>query len=186
VLSQLGAALDSPDRFLRYHAAVERRVTDLGIPSTFLRPNLYFQGLFAFAGGIASEHRFGAPIGDAEVSAIDVRDIGAVAAAALSEPGHAGRTYTLTGPRSLTHNEIAKALGAALGREVTFVDMSPDAFAQVLVGLLPQWQIDGLVEDYAHYRRGEAANTTTTVEDVVGRPAITVEQFAVDYADRFR
>jgi uncharacterized protein YbjT (DUF2867 family) len=186
VLSQLGATMDSPDRFLRYHAAVERRVADLGIPYTFLRPNLYFQGLFAFAAGIASEHRFGAPIGDAEVSAIDVRDIGAVAAAALSESGHTGRTYTLTGPRPITHTEIAQALGVALGREVAFVDMSPEAFAQVLTGILPDWQIDGLVEDYAHYRRGEAAAATTTVHDIIGRPGITIEQFAADYADRFR
>jgi uncharacterized protein YbjT (DUF2867 family) len=186
VLSQLGAAMDSPDRFLRYHAAVERRVTDLGIPYTFLRPNLYFQGLFGFAAGIASEHHFGAPIGDAEISAIDVRDIGAVAAAVLGEPGHTGKTYTLTGPRPITHTEIAQALGAALGRDVAFIDMSPEDFAQVLVGILPDWQIDGLVEDYAHYRRGEAAATTTTVLDIIGRPGITIEQFAVDYADRFR
>jgi uncharacterized protein YbjT (DUF2867 family) len=186
VLSQLGAAIDSPVRFLRYHAAVEQRVLDLGLPYTFLRPNLYFQGLFAFAAGIASGSPFGAPIGDAQVSAIDVRDIGAVAAAALSESSHTGRTYTLTGPRPVTHPEIAQALGAALGREVTFVDIPPEAFAQSLAGLLPDWQIGGLVEDYAHYRRGEAAAATTTVEDITGRPAIAIEQFASDYADRFR
>jgi len=186
VLSQLGASMDSPDRFLRYHAAVERRVEDLKLPYTFLRPNLYFQGLFNFAAGIASDRRFGAPIGDAQISAIDVRDIGAVAAAALSEPGHTEQTYTLTGPRPITHSEIARALSAALGHEVTFVDMPAEAFAQVLTGILPDWQIDGLVEDYAHYRRGEATAATTTVEDVTGRPPISIEQFAIDYADRFR
>ena len=74
----------------RYHAAVERHVRDLGIASTFLRPNLFFQGLFAFAGPIAAQGHFYAPIGEARVSAIDVRDIAAVAATTLTEAGHEG------------------------------------------------------------------------------------------------
>jgi uncharacterized protein YbjT (DUF2867 family) len=185
VLSQLGARADSPVRFLRYHANVEQRVAELGLSHTFLRPNLYFQGLLNFAAGIASDGQFGAPIGEAEVSAIDVRDIGAVAAAVLSESGHTNQTYTLTGPRAVTHAEMAKALGAAIGREVNFVDLTPEVFSQLLVGILPDWQIEGLIEDYAHYRRGEAAAVTTAVEDVAGRPPHSFEQFAADYADRF-
>jgi uncharacterized protein YbjT (DUF2867 family) len=51
-LSQLGADESSPVRFRRWHAAVERRVRELGVGYTFLRPNLFFQGLFAFAGTI--------------------------------------------------------------------------------------------------------------------------------------
>jgi len=185
VLSQLGAELDSPVRFLRYHAAVERRVAELGLGYTFLRPNLYFQGLFAFAPVIAADGRFGAPIGDAPVSAIDVRDIGAVAAAVLSEAGHAGQTYTLTGPRPVTHAEMAQALTAATGRQVSFTDVPPEDFAASLAGILPAWQVDGLLEDYAHYRRGEAAAVSAAVADITGRPAIGVERFAADYADRF-
>ena len=96
VLSQLGAEEGSPVRFLRYHAAVEQHVRDVGIPYTFLRPNLFFQGLLTVAGSIAAEGRLYAPIGDAKVSAVDVRDIAAVAAVALTEPGHEGATYTLT------------------------------------------------------------------------------------------
>ena len=92
VLSQLGADLHSPVRFLRYHAAVEQHVRNLGIAYTFLRPNLFFQGLLAFARPIAAKGRFYAPIGDAAVSAVDVRDIAAVAAITLTEPGHEGAT----------------------------------------------------------------------------------------------
>jgi uncharacterized protein YbjT (DUF2867 family) len=75
VLSQLGADEQSPVRFLRYHAAVERHIRDLGTGYTFLRPNLFFQGLLAFARTIAADSRFYAPIGDAAISAVDVRDI---------------------------------------------------------------------------------------------------------------
>jgi len=185
VLSQLAADEGSPVRFLRYHAVVEQHVRDLGIPHTFLRPNLFFQGLLAFAGSISAEGRFYAPIGDATVSAVDVRDIAAVAAVALTEPGHQGATYTLTGPASITHAQIAAALTAALGREVTFTDVPPEAFAGSLRGILPPWQVEGLLEDYAHYRRGEAALVSPAVAEITGRPPRDVQQFARDYAPAF-
>jgi len=186
VLSQLAAGEHTPVRFLRYHAAVEQHVRDLGIPFTFLRPNLFFQGLLAFAGPIAAEGRFYAPVGDATVSAVDVRDIAAVAAITLTEHGHEGATYTLTGPAPVTHAQIAAALTDALGREVTFTDVPADAFADSLRGILPPWQVDGLLEDYAHYRRGEAAAVSPAVTEITGRPATDVWQFARDYARAFR
>jgi len=185
VLSQLAAAEDSPVRFLRYHAVVERHVRDLGIGYTFLRPNLFFQGLLALAKPIAAEGRFFAPIGDAPVSAVDVRDIADVAAATLTQAGHEGATYTLTGPAAVTHAEMATALSAALGREITFTDVPPEAFAESLHGVLPPWQVEGLLEDYAHYRRGEAAMVSTAVAEVTGHPAMDFAQFARDYAPAF-
>jgi uncharacterized protein YbjT (DUF2867 family) len=184
VLSQLGSRADSPVRFLRYHAAVEEHVRACGVDFTFLRPNLFFQGLFAVAASIA-DGVLPAPIGEAGVSAVDVRDIAAVAAAALTEDAHSRATYTLTGPRALTHAEMAAALSTATGRPVRFVDVPPADFAAALRGVLPPWQVDGLLEDYAHYARGEASEVTTAIPDVVGRPAIAFEQFAADYADRF-
>jgi uncharacterized protein YbjT (DUF2867 family) len=185
-LSQLAADEASPVRFLRYHAAVERRIRALGIGATFLRPNLYFQGLLALAGPIREQSQFFAPIGDARVSAVDVRDIAAVAAAALTEPGHEGATYTITGPAAVTHAEIADAIGAGIGREVTFVDVPPEAFAAALRGALPDWQVAGLLEDYVHYARGEAAAVLPTVPDVTGRAARPVAEFAKDHAESFR
>jgi len=185
-LSQLAADEASPVRFLRYHAAVERRIRELGIEFTFLRPNLFFQGLLAMSGPIREQSRFFAPIGDARISAVDVRDIAAVAATALTESGHDGATYTITGPAALTHTEIAEAIGAVVGREITFVDVPPETFADGLRGVLPDWQVAGLLEDYAHYHRGEAGEVLPTVEKVTGHPPRTVAEFAHDYADSFR
>jgi uncharacterized protein YbjT (DUF2867 family) len=185
VLSQLAADQHSPVRFLRYHAVVEQHVRDLGIAYTFLRPNLYFQGLLAFARSISAEGRFYAPIGDTPVSAVDVRDIAAVAAIALTEPGHEGVTYTLTGPEPITYGQIATALTATIGRDVTYIDVPPEAFAASLRGILPPWQVEGLLEDYAHYRRGEAASVSPAVAEITGRPPTDVRQFARDYAAAF-
>lgn len=185
-LSQLAANERSPVRFLRYHAAVERRIRELGIGYTFLRPNLYFQGFLAFAATIAQAGRFFAPIGSARVSAVDVRDIAAVAAVAMTEPGHVNKTYTITGPSAVTHAEIGAAIGAAIGRDISFVDVPPEDFSKALSGLgVPTWQVDGLVEDCAHYARGEASEVSSAVRDVSGAEPRDVTTFARDYASAF-
>lgn len=184
LLSQYAARADSPVRFLRWHAEVEAHLQNLGIDHTVLRPNLYLQALLGFAGTIAHGW-FAAPIGDAAVSAIDIRDIADAAAAVLAGPGHAGRTYTLTGPRAVTHAEIARALSETTGREITFHDSSADEFTTALSGVLPPWQLDGLAEDYAHYARGEAAEVHTSVADLTGHPARDLTDFATDYAAAF-
>jgi hypothetical protein len=85
-------------------------------------PNLFFHGLLAPTSPIREHSQFFAPIGDAPVSAVDVRDIAAVAATALTEPGHDSATYTITRPAAITHTEIADAIGAAVGRKITFVE----------------------------------------------------------------
>jgi len=95
-LSQLHADANSPVRFLRYHAVVEEAISSSGFAFTHLRPNLYMQGLLGFRSSIAAEGRFFAPVGDARVSIVDVRDIAAVAAAALTEHGHQGNTSLLS------------------------------------------------------------------------------------------
>ena len=126
------ADFDTPETILRSHAAVERRVVELGLRHTFLRPNLFFHGLYAMAGLIAATGRFVASIGDAKVSAIDVRDIADVAVAALTDEVAPNRTLTLTGPRAVTHAEMAQALSEGQGREIGFDDIDPAAFAQLL------------------------------------------------------
>jgi len=122
-LSQLHATKDSPVRFLRYHAVVEEAIASSGMAFTHLRPNLYMQSLVGFRASIASQGSFFAPAGDARVSVVDVRDIAAVATAALTRTGHEGKFYDLTGPVALTHAEMASQLSEALGKQIRFVDM---------------------------------------------------------------
>jgi uncharacterized protein YbjT (DUF2867 family) len=185
-LSQFAAAEDPPVRFLRYRAAAEWHIRELGIDHTFLRPNLFFQGFLSFAALIAKEGRFFAPVGDARVSSVDARDIAAVAAACLTEPGHLGKTYTVTGPEAITHAEIGGAIAGATGREVAFAEIPPEAFAAALRGTgMPGWRVEGLVEDYAHDARGEASEVFPTVRSLTGREPRGVATFARDHAGTF-
>lgn len=186
-LSQIAASESSPVRFLRYHAKVENRIKELDFNYTFLRPNLYMQGLLGFKEYIRDKSQFFASIGNARVSAVDVRDIAAVAAACLTETGHENKIYDITGPEPLSHQQMADVFSRVLGKPIQFIDVIPD---QMQAGLraagFPQWQVDGLIEDYAHYARGEAAGVCNTVETVTGKSPICFEQFVVDYSAIFR
>ena len=185
-LSQFAARLDSPVRFLRYHAVVERAIRESGMDYTFVRPNLYMQALLGFAPTIKAEGKFFGSIGDAKVGIVDVRDNATVAAAALTGEGHAGKTYTLTGPQALSHAEVAALLSDALGRTITFVDVPPQAMREALSQTpMPPWQADGVIEDYAHYHRGEAAEVTSGVLDATGSAPRSFAAFARDFATAF-
>src|SRR5262245_16083703 len=161
-------------------------IASSGLAFTHLRPNLFMQGLLAFRSSIASQGRLFAPAGDAPVSIVDVRDIAAVAAAALTQNGHENKTYDITGPEALTHNAIASVLTTVLEKAVTHVDVPEAAMRESLCLLdLPEWQAEGLIEDYAHYRRGEASAVSSAVQDVTGRPPQSFREFAEDYKDAF-
>jgi uncharacterized protein YbjT (DUF2867 family) len=183
-LSQLAADEGSPVRFLRYHGVVEAALRSSSVGWTFVRPNLILQAYLPFAATIASGV-LQAPIGDAPVSVVDARDIAEVAAAALAEDGHVGKTYTVTGPAAVTHAEIATEFGNAIGRPVRFESIPPEAFVAALTGAgMPEWQAEGLAEDYGHYDRGEAGDVSPDVAQVTGSSARSLPDFAHDYAPR--
>jgi uncharacterized protein YbjT (DUF2867 family) len=182
-LSQLHAHVNSPGRFLRYHAAVEAAIEATDLTFTFLRPNLYVQGLLNFAQSIKEKSAFFAAAGDARISAVDVRDLAEVAVAALIDSRHKNKIYSLTGPEALTFGEMADGLSEAVGRTISFVDVPPETMRGALDGLgFPSWQADGLVEEFDIYLRGEAAGIESGVTDSLGRSARSFADFARDYA----
>lgn len=185
-LSMFGADARSPGRFQRYHAAAEAVLRASGIAYTVLRPNNFMQSLLNFRSTIIAQNHFYAAAGDGRVSVVDLRDIAEVAVAALTESGHEGKIYELTGPQALTHAEMAQYLSASLGRHVAFVDIPPEAMRDALVGVgLPAWRADGVVEDYASYRRGDAAAITSGVQDATGKAPRPFDEFAHDYVASF-
>ncbi|MGN6421509.1 MAG: SDR family oxidoreductase [Pseudobacter sp.] len=186
-LSQFAANENSPVRFLRYHARVENKVKELGLSYTFLRPNLYMQGLIAFKDYIKKDGKFYASVGNAAISAVDIRDIAAVAAKALTETGHENKIYNITGKDAITHYQMADVFSRVLGKKIMFIDVTPDQMEEAIRAAgFPEWQVKGLIEDYAHYARGEAAEVYDTVSDVTNMAPTGFEQFVNDYKELFK
>lgn len=184
--SAIGAAPDSISKFLRWHAQTERQLEQSGMGYTLLRPSSFMQNFLQSAGTIQSQGAIYAPIGGAKISFVDVRDIAAVAVKALTEPGHEGKTYIITGPESLSHADVAEKLSKALAKKVNFVDLPPEAFKQAVMGAgIPEWLADGLNELYADWRTGSIAAVSPVVSDVAKKQPIPFDQFARDHMAAF-
>jgi uncharacterized protein YbjT (DUF2867 family) len=184
-LSVIGADNPAADilRFGRAHRLIEMVVMSTGIPSTFIRPNGFMQNYIGQAGSIAGQGVIYSGLSEtAAVSHVDAADIGAVAAHVLTTSGHEGKGYALTGPEALTDDEIARRLGSALGREVGCVHVPPAAVRGSLVDMAgyPEWNADGIVELLGFYETGMAAGVAPDIEQLLGRPARSFDQFAVD------
>ncbi|ASZ12298.1 SDR family oxidoreductase [Chitinophaga pendula] len=185
-LSQWEADINSPVRFLRYHAAVEAAIRQSGISYTFLRPNLFMQGLLGFRDLIIHQQQFFASLGDAPVSLIDIRDIAAVAAAALTQEGHTNKTYSLTGPEALSHQQMAEILSEETGKTIQFHNVPGATLKGALLSAgFPEWQAEGLIEDYDHYGRREAEQVTNDIQQVTGQPPRTFRQFVHEHKNLF-
>ncbi|HJW08577.1 MAG TPA: SDR family oxidoreductase, partial [Holophagaceae bacterium] len=178
-LSAFGASLDSASPIIRAHAQVERHLEVSGMAWTFLRPTFFTQNWVAFfSHSIKVGQPVYVPAGDARLGWVDTRDIADVAAAALTEPGHEGFIYELTGPEPLSHGEVAAKLSKLLGKPVTYVSVPDAAAFQAMKGMgMDAWYAYGMVALNQIVRRGGADATTGTVELVTGKAPRSVDAF---------
>ncbi|MEV4257763.1 SDR family oxidoreductase [Spirillospora sp. NPDC049652] len=187
-LSVVGAAHDAPSRSARLHALCDREVEQCGMRWTILRPHWFMQNLLNESGDVAGGDAFSLNMADARLGMIDARDIAECAARVLlDDPDeHHGRTYTLTGPRSVTFDEVAERFSAALDRPVGYLPVSDDAKRKALLDYgVPAWIVD-MLEEYAQaYTSGWGDFTTDTVAELLGRPPRDVADFASDHAPAF-
>ena len=111
----------------------------------------------------------------------------AVGAKVLTESGHEGKAYELTGPVALTYGQIAESLTAALGRPIRYVPISHAQYKQAAMSAgTPEGYADALVELSRYYEEGHAARVSPAVRQLTGRDPIPFAQFARDYADKLR
>jgi uncharacterized protein YbjT (DUF2867 family) len=186
--SIIGADRESPAEFINAHTTTDRYLEGSGLPFAIVRPNLFLQNVpESTIPSIDASGVFYANAGDARISMTDARDIAAVAAVVLTEPGHTGAHYDVTGPEALSYADVAAKLTAALGRPVSYVAAPDDAVRQALLGAgLTEWFANALVGLYQDYRRsgtdGYAAQVTGTVERLTGRKARTLDDLLREMA----
>jgi uncharacterized protein YbjT (DUF2867 family) len=160
------------------HGEIEARLEASGLDWSILQPSGFMQNFRTGTGTFGSDGNFLGAYGPARVSYIDCADIAACTAVLLSTNRGSRQLYVLTGPEALTHTEIAARLSEAHGRTVSYVDLSPEDWAATLVaqGLPDQFAAD-LAAFHTEVAAGSLAETTTAVEDLIGRPATTFSEF---------
>ena len=186
-LSALGTSPDAPTSLGRWHAQTEEQIRESGIAYTFLHPHSFMQNVMMSIGSIKAQGAIYAPIRDGKFSAVDARDIAAVAVATLTEDGHEGKTYDITGPEAISYTDIAEKLSTAIGKTVTYVNVPPEAARQGMLDAgLPEWLVDDLSILNEIYASGQAADVSSVVAGVAKKEPITLDQFARDYAEVFK
>ena len=118
----------------------------------------------------AVEAAFYSASGEAKISHVDVRDIAAVAVKALTEPTHAGKAYTLTGPEALTYDEFADELSKVLGRPISHISLPPSDLKQGMLAVgMPEEIADQMLDLERYYREDQASRITNDIKQVTGR-----------------
>ncbi|NUP01307.1 MAG: SDR family oxidoreductase [Nonomuraea sp.] len=183
-LSAIGAAHDAPTRNGRLHALSDVELAASGLDWTVIRPAFFMQNLL---GSVNGDTLYGG-IGEGRIGLIDTRDIADFAATVLRDPArHNGRTYTLTGPASISLREAATDLTEVYGTPITYQPVSPDdAHQSMLAAGMPDWDAAVTKEYLKAYARGWGDYTTTAYTDVTGRAGRTFAEFAKDHAARLR
>ncbi|TMS00426.1 SDR family oxidoreductase [Nonomuraea basaltis] len=183
-MSAIGAAHDAPTRNGRLHALSDVELAASGLGWTVIRPAFFMQNLF---GSVNGDTLYGAT-GEGRLGMIDVRDIGDFAAAVLSDPApHKGKTYTLTGPSSISLRDAAAELEQVYGMPIAYQPVTPDdAYRSMLAAGLPEWIAAVNREYLTAYAQGWGDYTTSTFTDVMGHPGRSFTDFARDHAAHLR
>jgi uncharacterized protein YbjT (DUF2867 family) len=185
-LSVIGAP-EAAHTFAKPHHEVEEKLRQSGLRWTLLRCNGFMQNFLQFAGTIKSQNAFYSAGEKSKASWVDVRDIAAVAAKALTSDGHEGKAYEITGPEALSYGEVARKLSAALGREIKYIAITPEQQREAMLKAgVPQYAADAILDLQRYYDAGNAARVSPDVERVIGRKATSFDQFARDFAAAFK
>ncbi len=186
--SVLGADVDAICPFTSIHAQGEETIQASGIPYTFLRLNSFMQNFVtSHARSIVAQGTFYEPLADARVSHVDTRDIALAAANVLTEAGHEGRAYDITGPEALTDTQIAEKLSTLLGKQITYTPVPDEAMRQQLLSAhLPEWYADSLVKLYQFYRQGGGASVSSDLEQLIRQKPRTMDAYQQENVAAFK
>ncbi len=169
------------------HYKVEQKLLATGLPYTFVRPSFYMQNLETFyRDDIRVRDEIFLPAGKAKTSFIDVRDIGAVAGMVLTESGHENKAYELTGSEALDYYEVASIFTTVQGRTIRYLRPTPGEYAarQKALGVADEF-VKVMRSLYWTVRLGIGKKLTPELGKLLGRPPITMAEYARDFAPQF-
>ncbi len=164
--------------------ACEKIVQESGLPWTIVRASWFYQN-FSEGAFIEMIHagQITLPADDVREPFVDVDDIAEVAIAALTEPGHAGELYEVTGPRLMTFSEVAAELSEAIGREITYTQVPHQAFVDgAAASGAPKdviWMLDYL---FSTVLDGRNAYLTDGIQRALGRAPKDFADYAREVA----
>lgn len=187
-LSAMAASDMSSTHAKRMNGMAERRVMETGLPYTMLRPTNFMQNFIYYnVAGLAKSRVLRHAVGDARIAFIDTRDIAAIAVAALTEGGHEGRAYDLSGPEALSYHDVAAKLSKATGLAFRYEPISDAELVRALVagGASPA-AARGSLSLQQYYREVGSGAVNAWTEVITGKHARTLDALFAEYAALFK
>jgi uncharacterized protein YbjT (DUF2867 family) len=175
---------DRANAVTRYQLDSEDALRASGLAYTILRPNAFFSNALRWRPQLRDGDVIREAFPHVRSAAIDPADIAAVAAAALSGPGHQGREYHLTGPEPLTQGDRVRILGEVLDRPLTLDALTDEEARADMAANMPQEYVDAFMAFYVEGTLDES-QVLPTVEEVTGRPPRTFAAWAAEHAHAF-
>ena len=172
----------------RWHYQIEKELQESGMGWTILRPHHFMTNLIAQAQYVIKDGAIYSPSGDGKIPYIDPHDITAAAFVTLTQPGHLGKIYVLTGSEAISYRQASEIIGNVIGKKLRFVDESPEqARARRIREGVPASVIESILAIGAYQRAGgKTVTITNTVAELTGRPPRTVAEFVQEHASVFR
>jgi (4-alkanoyl-5-oxo-2,5-dihydrofuran-3-yl)methyl phosphate reductase len=184
--SNMGAP-EGASTLQRWHRAGEKLIESSGIPWTFVRPTGFMSNAFGWAETIKTQGAVYSPGGTGKLSVVDPRDIAAVAVKALTERGHEGKAYDVTGPQALSTAEQVNTIAEVIGKPLRYIDVPEPAAREGMLKMgMPAPIVEAMIEFMRLVRAGDGAIVSNDVEKVTGRAPRTFAAWARENAAFFR
>ena len=176
---------DTGNAISAYMIRSEAAVRESGLPFTILRPFGFMSNALRWRDQLKAGDVIVEPFADVAVAVVDPADIGAVAASALLDAGHEGRSYVLSGPEALRPADRVRILGAALGRALRLEAQSDEDARAQMTAQMPVAYVDAFFDFYVDGSLDES-QVLSTVHEVLGREPRTFAQWAAAHVEAFR
>lgn len=174
--TSLGNARESKLFLAPPHQATEEAILKTGIPYSFLRNNWYLENEISSIQGVIAGAPWVTSAGSGKVGWALQQDYAEAAATVLAGNGHENTVYELSG-KLLTQEELASAIGTALGKEVSVQQVDDDTYADIMKGAgVPEFILPFLVGIQQGIRNGELEVESNDFEKLLGRPATPINK----------
>jgi uncharacterized protein YbjT (DUF2867 family) len=170
----------------RLHVETDAELKASGLPYTFLRPTQVMQVTLFSVPSIASDGMIYMPYKDGKLSLVDIRDVAEAGALVLTNEGHNGKSYVLTGPASISFYEVAAGLSSALEKEVNYVNVPLEAARESMLAMgLEEWFAGAFLEYMENFSNGGGDFVADDFEKLTGHAPHTFDSYARDFAQYF-
>ena len=182
-MSSMEAVPEATSPIPKLHMQSENYIKNSGMNWTMIKPNFFMQNLLGSGKTIVEQNKFFLPMGEGKAGMIHTKDVGTVIAKVLSEDGHEGQNYEVTGPEILSFHDVAEIFSKVLGKKVDYINVPIDEYKKTLSQFLTnQWHLDSVIDLFKDIAEGGIEDKTDTFQDLIGKSPCSLEQFIQEHS----